>query len=96
MKKKIDIIMPHYKENKETIMTALSSINCQTGIDFSRVNVTVVTDGIENKLDFSNEKFNFKFNNLIKDEEYHSAGTTRQYGVDRTNNDFILFFDIFY
>lgn len=90
----LDIIVPHYKENLATIRTLLASINCQTGIDFKDIKVTVVTDGLENALPFIGmDEYNFDLDYIVRDEELHRPGLTRQYGIDRTNSEYIMFAD---
>lgn len=91
---KLDIIIPQYNETEELIGHLLSSINNQIGIDLTKVvTVTIVNDHSNTKLNtnFLNS-FLFKVN-YIETPVNGGAGRARQYGIDNTSGDYILFCD---
>lgn len=89
----IDIIIPHYKEDTKTILTALSSIDNQIGYN-SLIQITVVTDkgGVPlDKLLIQNSiKSSVQF---LTTDKHLGPGYARQYAIDRTLGDYIMFCD---
>lgn len=87
--KKIDVIIPAYNAH-DTIAKTISSINIQTISHLLKV--TIVNDGGK---DYS-EIINF-FKRTLDIQEIYKENTgpslTRQYGIDNTNNDYIVFID---
>jgi len=92
-RKKLSIIIPFYGQRASELAIPLASINCQTGIDFKQVDVHLVNDGGE-PLELSHLAI---FKNL--DLHYHELpenvgpGLARQYGIDHSEGEFIMFID---
>lgn len=91
--KKVSIIIPFMGQNESALAIPLSSINNQIGINFSEIDVHLVNDGgpaIDVK------KFDI-FANL--DLHYHQLpenvgpGNARQYGIDHSEGEYIMFID---
>ena len=89
----IDIIVPHYKEDTKTLLTALSSIDNQVGYS-SLIQITVVTDkgglNIDKDLIKKSLKSSIQF---ITTDKHLGPGYARQYAMDRTLGDYIMFCD---
>ena len=86
----IDIIIPAYN-SQDTIIRTLSSIAMQLNRD--EIKVTIVNDGGESYRDIVKI-----FEPLIDIQEIgyktnRGPGYARQYGIDHTNEDFIIFID---
>lgn len=90
---KLDIIIPHYKEDTQTVMKAVSSIITQVGHKFD-VRIIVVTDLggsiIDENLISSSTDIQIDF--MITDE-HAGPGYARQYAMDRTSGEYIMFCD---
>lgn len=86
----IDIIIPAYNSHK-TIIRTLASIVMQ--LNRNEFKVTIVNDGGKNYKDII-ETFN-KFIDIqeIGYKENRGVGYARQYGIDNTNGEFIVFID---
>ena len=89
----IDIIVPHYKENTKTLITALSSIDNQIGYK-SLIQITVVTDkgGITPDIELIRSAIKSQVNFLTTDKHL-GPGYARQYAINRTIGDYIMFCD---
>lgn len=89
----LDIIVPHYKENIKTLMTALSSLDNQINHHF-KVNITVVTDAggvdIDEGVITQVMKAPITF---ITTDKHEGPGYARQFAMDRTTGDYIMFCD---
>ena len=87
----IDIIIPTYN-NSKSIVDTLNSILNQTIID--KINVYIIDD-------CSTEDYNDVYNNfsdklnlkMFKLEQNSGPGIARQYGIDHSNGDYIVFID---
>lgn len=90
---KLDVIVPHWQENEKQIMCALSMINNQIAHSFD-VLITVVTDlgGVALDEDAIQKvsKYPIKF---ITTDKHLFAGYSRQYAMDRTDGEYIIFCD---
>lgn len=87
----IDIIIPAYNAHK-TIDKTLYSIACQRNIDL--VKVYIINDNSDE--DYLNEiSFFSNFINIeeLKIEKNKGPGYARQYGIEHSNGDYILFID---
>ena len=89
----IDIIVPHYKEDNKTLLTALSSIDNQVGYN-SLIQITVVTDcgGIEPDRELISNTIRTSVNYFTTDKHL-GPGYSRQYAINRTAGDYIMFCD---
>ena len=91
--KKVSIIIPFKGQAESDLAIVLASINNQIGIDFSEVDVHLVNDG-GTAIDLS--KFEI-LGNL--DLHYHElpenvgAGLARQYGIDQSQSEYLMFMD---
>ena len=90
----LDIIIPQYKENDDVVKNLLDSISNQVNVDFNKIKITIINDKSDVLLTnvlFSNyKKLNIYY--LINDKNT-GPGLARQYGIDRTNGEFIMFMD---
>jgi glycosyltransferase involved in cell wall biosynthesis len=89
----IDIIVPHYKEDTKTLLTALSSIDNQVGYK-SLIQITVVTDegGITPDIELIRSVIKSQVNFFTTDKHL-GPGYARQYAINRTIGDYIMFCD---
>jgi len=91
--KKLQILIPHYKEPFETIKPLLDSINIQQNIDLKNdVGVIIVNDGNECILDKS------LFNNYDYEIEYYinehkGVSATRNACLDKAEAEYVMFCD---
>ncbi len=89
----IDIIVPHYKEDTKTVLTALSSIANQVGYK-SLIQITVVTDKGGVKLDEELISKSIKTSvQFLTTDKHLGPGYARQFAIDRTFGKYILFCD---
>lgn len=91
---KLDIIVPHYKENTKQLLQALTSINNQVGVNFDDILVTIVTDkgGYQINTNLVKKVVNFKCKFLYTDKHL-GPGYARQYAMNKTRGDYIMFCD---
>ena len=86
----IDIIIPAYN-SKKTIKTTLNSIKKQTNKNFE---VTIVNDAgqenYEEEIKYYSKYFKIK---EMKLKNNGGPGIARQYGIDNTKNEYIIFID---
>ena len=91
---KLQILVPQYKERKETIKPLLDSIALQQGIDFNEVGVIIVNDGYP-KAKLSDKflkSYPFKIDyHMAKDHLGVSA--TRNACLDHATADYVMFCD---
>ena len=87
----IDVIIPIYNSHN-TICQTLSSIYLQTYKD--RITVYLIDDGsekdYENELNLYNDLLNIVYLKLPKNS---GPGVARQYGIDNSKNEYIIFLD---
>lgn len=90
----LDIIIPHYKEGNDLIKNLLDSINNQINVDFNLIDITIVNDITSTEIDLdlikSYKNLNIKCINYQYDK---GPGVARQYGIDNTKNDYLMFID---
>lgn len=91
---KLQILVPQYKERKDTIKPLLDSIALQQGVDFKEIGVIIVNDG------YPKSKLADKFLKSYPFEiEYHMAKThrgvsaTRNACLDHATADYVMFCD---
>lgn len=89
----IDIIIPHYKEDTKTVLTAVSSITNQVGYK-SSIQITIVTDkggvALDEPLITLSTNIPIKFMTTMV---HMGPGNARQYAIDRTTGDYVMFCD---
>lgn len=95
MKSKIlTVIIPYYKERENDVFPLLSSLNNQVGINFNEVDILLVNDGANNRLD---KNFLDLFKNLeiqtVLMKENKGPGVARQVGIDNATGEYVLFCD---
>lgn len=91
----IDVIIPIYNVNIEQLEKCLLSVVAQTIA--KELEITIIDDGssiIDKKLDILLEKIKiFIPVQLLRYQENRGPGYARQYGIDHTYNDYIMFID---
>ena len=90
---KLQILVPQYKEKKDTIKSLLDSIALQQGIDFNEVGVIIVNDGYpKSKLpDKFLKSYPFKIDYYM--EEHRGVSGTRNACLDHATADYVMFCD---
>lgn len=89
---KLDIIVPHYKEPFEVCKYLLDSIAMQRRILFENVRVIMVNDG--DYCVFTDSLFSeypFAVDYVVK--EHGGVSAARNFGLDRSNADYVMFCD---
>ena len=88
----LDLIVPHYKEPWETCRYLFDSIALQRGISFNNIKVIVVNDGdcLLDESVFSNYPYRIEY--LVK--EHGGVSAARNYGLDYSEADYVMFCDI--
>ena len=91
--KKIDVIIPAYNVEDKMLFKCLSSIACQNISE--DLKVTIVDDGstIQNYKKIAKFFKPFLDIQVLRYEENKGPGVARQYAIDRTNNEYIVFID---
>ena len=90
---KIDVIIPAYNVEDKILFRCLSSIACQDIV--SDLEVTIVDDA-STKQNYAKVSKNFESVlkiNILRYEVNGGAGVARQYGLERTNNEYVTFID---
>ncbi len=90
---KVDIIIPAYNVPDEMLIRCLSSIVCQDKKEI--IEITIVDDA-STKENYKNIIKMFEpilKINLLRLKENKGPGVARQYGLDNTKNEFIMFLD---
>ena len=90
---KLQILVPQYKEKKDTIKPLLDSIALQQGVDFKDIGVIIVNDGYpKSKLSDKFLKFYpFKIDYYM--EEHRGVSGTRNACLDHATADYVMFCD---
>ena len=92
MERKLDIIIPHYKEPWELCKYLLDSIALQRGVPMKDVRVVIVNDGDECLLE--EEPLNeYPFGIVYEIKPHGGISDTRNYGIDFSDADYIMFCD---
>lgn len=90
----LEIIIPRFKESEYLSYNLFASINFQINIDFRLLRITLVQDG--NGIDLSPE-YLAQFKNLeinyYKLNKNVGPGLVRQFGIDNSSSNYILFID---
>lgn len=91
--KKLQILIPHYKEGFEVIKPLLDSINIQQNVNLKdEVGVIIVNDGNEcilNKELFKNYDYDIEY--YIN--EHKGVSATRNACLDKATADYVMFCD---
>lgn len=91
--KKVSIIIPFKGQTESDLAIVLSSINNQVGVDFATIDVHLINDGGApinlSKFDIF-ARLNIHYYEL---EENVGAGLARQYGIDHSESEYIMFMD---
>lgn len=91
--KKLQILVPQYKETEEVLKSLLDSIALQQGIDFKDVGVIIVNDGYP-KSKLSDEfikSYPFQIDYYM--EEHRGVSGTRNSCLDHATADYVMFCD---
>lgn len=90
--KKLDILIPQYKEDEKVIKPLLDSIAIQQNIDFNDIGVIIVNDGSDVilDLDFLNS-YPFDISYFV--EEHRGVSGTRNACFDHSTADYVMFCD---
>lgn len=93
--KKLDIIIPYYNEDIETIEPLLTSINNQVGCTNSDFQLVLINDcGNSTITEEDVKKYLWKFDfKILKTEKNVGPGMARQYGIDHSKADYVLMGD---
>ena len=95
----LDIIVPHYKEPWEVCKYLFNTIACQRGILFNNIRVIIVNDGIDEPekpvfgIGAHENMRSFPFDVMYVEKEHAGVSAARNYGLDRSNADFVMFCD---
>lgn len=88
----LDIIVPHYREPWEVCSYLFDSIALQRGVSLNNIRVIVVNDG-DCLIDEANfKKYSYRIEYLVK--EHGGVSAARNYGLDHSNADYVMFCDI--
>lgn len=90
---RLDIIIPHYKEPWDLCKYLFDTIATQRGVLFDNIRVIVVNDGdfvVLNEKLFEQYPFEVKY--LVK--EHGGVSAARNYGLDHSDADYVMFCDI--
>lgn len=91
----LDIIIPYYDISDDYIRRLIKSIYNQKKIDFTDLNVTIVSDASPTDVSASilNDEFKHIKINYIKKDKNEGQGLARQYGFDNTNGKYVTYVD---
>ena len=91
---KLQILVPHYKEEWEEIKPLLDSIAIQQAVDFDDIGVIIASDGPESTV-LSKENFaqyQFKIKYIIADKHI-GVSATRNLALDNAKAEYVMFCD---
>lgn len=92
----LDIIIPHYKEDEATILKALAMIDNQLGLNDTKILITIAHDNSAEAYDLNIDLLRKVIStpiNYLKTNRHLGPGYARQYAIDRTTGDYIMFCD---
>lgn len=90
--KRLDILVPQYKETDEVIKPLLDSIAIQQNVDFDDIGVIIVNDGSDVKL--SEELLNsYPFKIDYYQNEHKGVSATRNACLDHSKAEYVMFCD---
>ena len=85
---RLQILIPHYREDVETVKTLLDSIAIQQNVDFNEVGVIICNDGTT-----LTGLPRYKFKVDIFDESHRGVSATRNACLDHATADYVMFCD---
>ena len=89
---KLEIVVLHYHEPWDMVKYLLDTIKTQKGVDWSDIGVFIVNDGDDVVLDEANfAEYPFSIRYDIK--EHTGISGTRNYGIENSTADYIMFCD---
>lgn len=90
--KRLDILVPQYKETNEVIKPLLDSIALQQNIDFEDIGVIIVNDGTDVKL---TDEFlsSYPFSIQYFQNEHNGVSATRNACLDHSKAEYVMFCD---
>lgn len=92
MRRKLDILVPQYKETDEIVKPLLDSIAVQQNVDFSEIGVIICNDGTDVRL--SDELLNsYPFTVEYHLCEHKGVSATRNACLDKSEADYVMFAD---
>lgn len=89
---KLQILVPQYNEDTETVAGLLDSLATQRGINFSDLSVIIMNDGSDTKIDMSDTEYPFPVV-YISDEKHRGISGTRNALMDMADADYVMFCD---
>ena len=90
----LDIIIPQYKEDENAIKPLLDSISNQEAIDFKQINIIIVNDASDVKLNNEFLKSYKDLNIIYLENKVNSGpGVARQTGLDYSKALYVTFID---
>ena len=95
----LDIIIPHYREPLDVCRYLFDSIALQRGINFDDLHVIMVNDGWFNECNFElyeleeNILSHCPFETEVFFKEHEGVSAARNYGLDRSKADYVMFCD---
>ena len=90
--KKLEILIPQYKETDEVVKPLLDSIAIQQNVDFDDIGVIIVNDGSDVKL--SDELLqSYPFDINYYDNEHKGVSATRNACLDKAKAEYVMFCD---
>ena len=92
MRRKLDILVPQYKETDEIVKPLLDSIAVQQSVDFSEIGVIICNDGTDVRL--SDELLHsYPFEIEYHLCEHKGVSATRNACLDKSEADYVMFAD---
>lgn len=92
MRRKLDILVPQYKETDNIVKPLLDSIAVQQSVDFSEIGVIICNDGTDVRL--SDELLHsYPFTVEYHLCEHRGVSATRNACLDRSEADYVMFAD---
>ena len=90
--RKLDILIPQYKETEEVVRPLLDSLALQQNIDFSKLGVIICNDGTETLL---NEDFLAGYPFIVEyhKEPHRGVSATRNACLDHSRAEYVMFCD---
>lgn len=91
----LDIIVPYYNEKYDILKKLLDSINKQINLDFSDIQITLVSDNPNNIFDISMIEKEYPNLYIVQYNKNSNMGPgqARQYGLDKSNSKYVTFYD---
>lgn len=93
---KLQILIPHYKEEESVIYPLLDSIAIQQNVDFADVEVIICHDGNEEdgvyRFGFENKNYPFKIIQI--NQKHNGVSSARNACLDKADAEYVMFCDI--